>query len=130
MTNFLISAPTWNDKCELPGGSYSISDIQDCFEYIKNMEGKTDNHPIRIHVNKIENRMVFRIKRGYYLELLTAETIKLLRSTKSNITKDENYKNVPRLEIAEGVLLRCKVSTDYHHNSRALHTFVPSKLFG
>ena len=80
------------------------------------MEGKIDNHPIRIHVNKIENRMVFRIKRGYYLELLTAETIKLLRSTKSNITKDKNYKNVPRLEIAEGVLLRCKVSNDYHHN--------------
>ena len=93
------------------------------------MEGKIDNHPIRIHVNKIENRMVFRIKRGYYLELLTAETIKLLRSTKSNITKDENYKNVPRLEIAEGVLLRCKVSNDYHRNLRAfIHSFLVNCL--
>ena len=48
-----------------------------------------------IYVNKIENRITFKIKTGYYLELLTSETMKLLGSTKSNITKDENGENVP-----------------------------------
>ena len=42
---FKISAPTWNDEFELPDGSYSISDIQDYFEYIsKNMEKILINH--------------------------------------------------------------------------------------
>ena len=43
----------------------------------------------------------FRIKTGYYLEFLTTEMMKLLRRTKSKITKDENDENVPRLEITE-----------------------------
>ena len=50
----------------------------------------TDNPPIRIYGNKIENRIRFKIRIGFYLELLTPETIKLLESTKSKITKDEN----------------------------------------
>ena len=42
---FKISAPTWNDKFELPDRSYSVSDIQDYFEYIlKNMEKILRNH--------------------------------------------------------------------------------------
>ena len=62
-----ISAPTWNDKFELPDGSYSISDIQDFLEYIfKNNGQKTDNHSIRIYVNTIENRITFKIKTRYY----------------------------------------------------------------
>ena len=65
----------------------------------------TDNPPIRIYVNKIKYMITFRIKKGYYLELLTPETIKLLRSTRSKITKDENGENVPRLKITEGVLV-------------------------
>ena len=52
-----------------------------------------------IHVNKIENRTTFRIKTGYYLEILTTETMKLLGSTKSKITKDRNVENVPYLEV-------------------------------
>ena len=73
---FKISAPTWNDKFELPDGSYSVSDIQDYFEHIllKHNE-KIDNPSIRIYVNKIENRITFKIKTGYYLELLTPETL-------------------------------------------------------
>ena len=54
-----------------------------------------------IYVNKIENRITFKIKTRYYLELLMPETVKLLGSTKSKITKDENGKNVPHLEITE-----------------------------
>ena len=76
---FKISAPTWNDKFELPDGSYSVSDIQDYFEYILKKHGENINNPsVRIYVNKIENRITFKIKTGYYLELLTPETAKLL----------------------------------------------------
>ena len=61
----------WNDKYELPGGSYSVSDIQDYFEcIIKIHKAVTDNPPVRIYVNKIEERIKFKIKTGYYLELL------------------------------------------------------------
>ena len=66
--NFKISASTWNEEFELPDGSYSISDIQDYFEYILKKHGeKTVNPLIRIYINKIENRIMFRIKTGYYL---------------------------------------------------------------
>ena len=76
---FKISAPTWNEGFELSHGSYSISDIQDYFECIlKKHSESVDNPPIRIYVNKIENRITFKIKNGYYLEFLTPETIKLL----------------------------------------------------
>ena len=58
---------------------------------------KTDSASIRIYVNKIENKITFKIKRGYYLEILTSETMKSLGSTKIKITKDENVENVPHL---------------------------------
>ena len=65
-----MSTPMWHGKFELPDGSYSISDIQDYFEYIlKKHRENTDNPSIRIYVNKIENRITFKIKTGYYLEL-------------------------------------------------------------
>ena len=90
---FKISAPTWNEEFELRDGSYSISDVQDCFEYILKKHGeKTINPSIRICANRIGNRIMFKIKAGYYLELLTPEAIKLLGSTKSKITKNKNGK--------------------------------------
>ena len=77
---FKMLAPTWNDELELLDGSYSVSDIQD-FEYIlKKHNENNDNTSIRIYVNKIENRITFKIKTGYYLELLTPETMKSLGS--------------------------------------------------
>ena len=83
------------------------------------------------YVNKIENRITFKIKTGYYLELLRPETIKLLGSTKSKITKDKNGENVPHLEITEVVLIHCNiVNNDYQQDSRVLYTFVPNKSFG
>ena len=82
---FKISALTWNDDFELPDGSYLISDIQDYFECIlKNHNDNIDNPSIRIYVNKIENRITFKIKTGYYLELLTPETMKLIGITENN----------------------------------------------
>ena len=62
-----------------------------------------DNPSIRIYVNKIENRITFKIKNGYYLELLTPETMKLLESAENKINKDKNGENVPHLEIVEVV---------------------------
>ena len=116
---------------KLPDGSYSISDIQDYFEYIlkKNSES-VDNPSIRIYVNKIENRITFKIKSGYYLERLTPETMKLLGSTESKITKGKNVENVPHLEVVELVLVHCNlVNNDYQQDSRILYTFVPNKTF-
>ena len=80
---FKISASTWNDEFELPDGSYSVSDIQDYFEYILKKHGEyIVKAPIQRYVNKIENRVIFKIKNGYSLELLTPETMKLLGSLK------------------------------------------------
>ena len=119
---FKISAPTWNEEFELPDGSYSISDIQDYFEYIlKKHSESVDNPSIRMYINRIENRIAFKIKNEYCLELLTPGTMKLLGSTESKITKDKNGENVPHLEIVELVLVQ---------DSRILYTFVPNKIFG
>ena len=129
---FKISAPTWNDTFDLPDGSYSISDIQDYFEFIiKKHETLTENPPIQIYPNKIKNRIVFKIKTGYKLELLTPETMKLLGSTNKVVDKDKNGENVPKLESVEVVLVHCNlVKNDYQHTSKVLFSFVPNKQFG
>ena len=116
----------------MPDRSYSVSNIQDYSEYIlKKRNENVDNPSIRIYVNKIENRIAFKIKTGYYLELLTPETMKLLGSTENKITKDKNGENVPHLEITEVVLVHCNiVNNDYQQDSRVLYTFVPNKPFG
>ena len=72
--NLKCQLQTWNNKFELPDGSYSVSNIQDYFEYILKKHGEnTENPSIRIYVNKIENRITLKIKNGYSLELLTSE---------------------------------------------------------
>ena len=87
---FKISASTWNDKFELIW-LYSISNIQDYFEYILKKHAKnTDKLSVKIYGNKIENRVTFKIKDEYSLELLTPETMKLLGSTENKIIKDKN----------------------------------------
>ena len=127
-----ISAPTWSDEFELPDGTYSISYVQDYFEYIlKKHSESVDDPSVKIYINIIENRVTFKIKKGYFLELLTPETMKLLRSTESKITKDKNGENVPHLEIVELVLIHCNiVNNNYQQNSRILYTLVPNKPFG
>ena len=129
---FKISTPTWNEEFELPDGLYSVSDIHNYFKYIiKKNETITDNPSIMIYLNKIENRITFKIKTLNYLELLTPETMKLLGSTNSKINKDKNGKNVPHLEITEVVLAYCNiVNNDYQQDSRVLHPFVSNKSFG
>ena len=77
------------------------------------------------------NRIVFKIKTGYRLELLSKETMKLLGSTKDTIDSDKNSENVPRLEIVEVVLVHCNlVNNSYQQASRVLFTFVANKQYG
>ena len=107
---FKISAPTWNDTFDLPDKSYNISEIQDYIEYIiKKHETIAETTLILIYANKISNRIVFKIKTGYKLELLSKETMKLLGSTKDTIDADKNSENVPRLVNVEVVLVHCNL---------------------
>ena len=124
-------SPTWNEESELPNGWYSVSNIQDYFEYmIKNNEVFTDNPSIMIHINKIENWITLKIKTQYHLELLMLETMKLLGSTKSKITKYENGENLPNLEITKVILAHCNFfNKDSQYDSRALYTFIHNKSF-
>ena len=86
---FKISAPTWNDEINLPDGSYSVSDIQYYFEYIiKKYETIADNPLVQIYVTKTKNRIIFKIKIDYKLQLLSKETMQLLGSSKKFI--DQN----------------------------------------
>ena len=90
-----------------------------------------DKPPVRIYVNKIENRFTCKIKNGYSLELLTSETTKLLGSTKNKITKDKRCENVLHLKITDIILVhRNIVNNDYQQDSRVFYTFVPDKHFG
>ena len=131
---FKISAPTWNEEFTLPDGSYSVSDIQDYFDYILKKHGEKiskDNKPsVKIYTNKIKNRITFKIKNRYSPELLKKETMKLLGSTENKVPKDKNGENVPHVEITEVVLVHCNmVNNDYQQDSRVLYTFVPNKSF-
>ena len=128
---FKISAPTWNDTFDLPDGSYSIADMQGYYEFIiKKHERFSENPQIQIYPNKIKNRIVFKIKTGYKLELLTPETMKLLGSTEKVVNKDKYGENVLKLEIVEVILVHCNLGqNDYQHTSKVLFTFVPNKKF-
>ena len=101
------------------------------FSILKKYGQKIDSPSIRIYVNKIENRITFKIKTRYYLEILTTDTMELLRSTKSKTTKDENGENMPRLAITEVVLVYCNiVNNNYLEDLRDLYTFILNNSFG
>ena len=106
------------------------------FKIILNLSSKkhetlTENLPIQIYPNKTKNRIIFKIKTGYKLELLTLETMKLLGSAKKEVDKDKIGKNVPKLESVEVVLVHCNlIKNNYQHTSKFLFTFVPHKEFG
>ena len=103
-----------NDKFELSDGSYSVSDIQDYFDFILKKHGENIEEPLKVH-----------------LELLTSETMKSLGSAENEITKDKYGENMPHLEITDVVLVHCDVvNNDYQQDSRVLYTFVPNKRFG
>ena len=86
----------------------------------KKYETVTDNSAVRIYVNKIENRITFKIKSGYYIQVSMPETMKLLGSIKTKVTKDKSGKNYWIIII---LLERCR------HNSNVFYTFFPNKLY-
>ena len=118
---FKISAPTWNDTFDLPDGSYSISAI-DYFEFIiKKHKNLTENPPVQIYPNEIKNRIVFEIKTGYKLKLLTPETTKLLGSTKKKkmlikIKMEKPYQHQKLLKLFQCIVIQSKMITSTHQN--------------
>ena len=127
-----ISAPTWSDTFDVPDGSYSIATFQDYLEYIiKKHETITDVSPVLIYVNEINNRIVFKIKSGYKLELLSKETMRLLGSSANSIDIDKNSELVSKLESVDLILVHCNlVNNNYQQASKVLFTFVPNKKYG
>ena len=98
---------------------------------LKEHETIADNPPAQIYVNKIKNRIVFKIKTGYKLELLTEETVQFLGSSKNVIDKNKDTEIVPRLETVEVILVHCNLANNnYQQVSKVLFTFVPNKQFG
>ena len=93
-----IITPTWNEEFELPDGSYSVSGIEDYIKYIiKKYETLTTIAPIHVHFNRTNNRLVFKIKDGYKLELQTRETTKLFGSTNKK-KKKKKKKQIKKME--------------------------------
>ena len=127
---FKISGTIWSETFDLPDGSY---DIQDCILKMKINHDKVEkgeDSPILVYPDIVKNRINFKIKTGYKLELLTKETQKLLGDGPM-IDEDKNSKNVPQLDQVEYVLLHCNiVQNDYLQNSKLLYEFVPEKTFG
>ena len=91
----------------------------------------TENLPVEIYPNKIKNRIVFKIKTGYKLELISPEIMKLLGSAKKDVDKNKDGEDVPKLESVEFVLVHCNiVNNTYQKASKVIFTFVPSEQFG
>ena len=126
---FKISVSTWNDNYLMDRILYQI--FKTILRNFKKAWRNNDKPSVQIYVNKIENKVTFKIEDGYSLEILAPETMKLLGSTKNKIAKDKNGENIPHLEITEIVLVHCDiVNNDYQQDSRVLYTFVPNKPFG
>ena len=127
-----ISAPTRNDAFDVPDGSYSIAALQNYFEYIiKKHATVADISPVLIYVNEINNRIFFKIKSGYKLELLLKETMRLLGSSTNTIDGDKNSKLVPKLESVDLVSVHSNLlNNSYQQASKLLFTFVPNKKYG
>ena len=130
---FKLIGLNWDEIVGLEYGSYTIADIQDYFLYtIKKHETirSSEESAILIYPNKIKNRIVFEIKAGYKLQMLTNETMKLLGDGPI-VDPNKNVANVPQLERVHTVLLHCNVvHNDYLQNSKLLYTFVPDNAFG
>lgn len=89
-----MSGTTWDEEFEQSDRSYSISNIQDYFQYIITKQDMHDKPPVEIYVKTIQKRVPFKTKSRYYLELLTPKTMVVLNK---KITKDKNGDTSPRL---------------------------------
>ena len=91
----------------------------------------TENPPIQIYPNEIKNRIVFKVKTGYKLKLLSPETTRLLGSTEKDVDKGKDVEDVPKLESVELVLMHCNLANNsYQKASKVLFTILPNKQFG
>ena len=91
----------------MPDSSHSVSGILDYIKYIiKKHETLTVIPTIHVYINRINNRLMFKIKGGYRLELQTAKTIKLFGSTKKINRENKNEEKVPSLPVIEVVLVQ------------------------
>ena len=108
-----------------------MSVIQDYIEYIiKKHETLTTVPPIHVYINGINNRLVFKIKDEYKLELQTSETMKLFGNTKKLIDKTKNAGKAASLEVVEVFLVQCNLSDNqYQQKSEVLYSFTPSKSY-
>ena len=129
---FKITVPTRNEEF-MHQMDHSVPDIQDYFEYIiKKHETITDeDSPIKIYANKLKNRIGFKIKTEYKLELLTKETLLLLGSSKKEIDQHKDEELVPKIENVDVALIYSNVvNNTYQQKSRVLYSFVSNKQFG
>ena len=123
----------YQDKKGMKNLSYHINQILYQIFLVLSISSKkhqtvTDNYPIRIYVNKIENRITFKIKADYYLELSTRETLKLFGIGKNEIAKDENVEDKTHSENSKVVLAYFNIASNgYQEDSRVLYTCVPNK---
>ena len=120
-----LIAQTWNDKFEFPDGFNSVPDIQDYIKYIIS----STNRSTHIYINRINNRLVFKIKDGW-IKYKPTETMKLFGSAKKLIDKTKNGENVPILEVVEVVLVQCDlIDNQYKETPEVLYTFTPNKSY-
>ena len=117
---FKISASTCIDEFDLPDGSYSIADIQDYFEFIiKKHEILAENPHVQIYPHKIKNRIVFKVKTGFKLELLSSETMRLLGRWNKDVDQDKDREDLPKLKPDEVVLVHCNlVNNNYQQDQK------------
>ena len=115
----------------MSNGPFPVSVIQDYIEYIiKKHETLTTVPPIHVYINGINNRLVFKIKDEYKLELQTSETMKLFGNTKKLIDKTKNAGKAASLEVVEVFLVQCNLSDNqYQQKSEVLYNFTPSKSY-
>ena len=115
----------------MPDGSYSIADIQGYLGFIiKKHATLAENPLVQIYPNKIKNRVVFKVKAGYKLELLSLESMKLLGSTKKDIDQNKDRENEPKLKPVEVVFVHFNlVNNNCQQASKVLFTFVTNKEF-
>ena len=120
-----------NYEFELPHSSYFVPDIQDYIKYaIRKHKTLTAIPPIHVYMNRINNRLVFKTKDGYRLELQTPETMKLFCSTKKSIGKTKIGEDVSSFQVVEIVLVQCNlVDNQYQQKSEVLYTFTPNKSY-
>ena len=98
---------------------------------IKIHETLIDDLPKQMYINRIKNRITFKIKTGCYFELFTPETMESLQNTEKKVTKYKTGENVPHLKVTEVALVHCNiVNNNYQQDPKFLYTFLPNKSFG